>query len=151
MPGAALQQQDEALRAHGTTPFTGNLPSNVRLTVVDGGDVAAFLKFIAGAKLVVIPRFKHDIAATRIGTYLMAMDLGKCVIISRGPGAEDLLEDEALIVEPENVQALAQAIGETWNDDYRRKQIAAAGKRDTDRCQGTQRLAQIFGRAAALP
>ena len=57
----------------------------------------------------------------------MAMDLGKCVSISRGPGAEDLLEDEALIVEPENVQAHAQAIGETWNNDYRLKQIAAAG------------------------
>ena len=60
-PGLLLQQQDEALRAHGTTPFKGNLPSNVRLTVDKGGDVAAFLRCIAGAKLVVIPRFKHDI------------------------------------------------------------------------------------------
>ena len=67
---------------------------------------------------------------------------GEYVIISRGPGAEVLLEDEVLFVEPENVQALAQAIGETWNDDYRRKQIAAAGKRHADRCQGTQQLAQ---------
>ena len=52
---------------------------------------------------------------------------GEYVIISRGPGAEALLKYEVLFVEPENVQALAQAIGETWNDDYRLKQIAAAG------------------------
>lgn len=141
-PGLLLQQQNEELRAHGTTPFTGALPANVRLTVDEGDDLATFLEFVAGAKLMVIPRFKGDIAATGISTYLMAMGLGKCVILSRGPGAEDLLKDEALLVEPENVPALAQAIRQMWDDDDRRKQIAAAGKRYADRCQGSRRLAQ---------
>jgi glycosyltransferase involved in cell wall biosynthesis len=141
-PGLLLQQQNEELRAHGTTPFTGDLPPNVRLTVDDGDDLATFLQFVAGAKLVVIPRFKHDIAATGISTYLMAMCLGKCVIISRGPGAEDLLKDEALVVDPEDIAALAEALREMWDDDRRRKQIADAGKRYADQCQGSRRLAQ---------
>jgi glycosyltransferase involved in cell wall biosynthesis len=141
-PGLLLQQQNEELRAHGTTPFTGGLPPNIRLTVDDGDDLATFLQFVAGAKLVVIPRFKYDIGATGISTYLTAMCLGKCVIISRGPGAEDLLKDEALLVEPENAPALAEAIRAMWDDDHRRKQIADAGKRYADRCQGSRRLAQ---------
>jgi glycosyltransferase involved in cell wall biosynthesis len=141
-PGLLLQQQDKEMQAHGTTPFTGNLPPNLRLALHEGGDLATFLQFIAAAKLVVIPRFKHDIASTGISTYLMAMGLGKCVILSRGPGAEDLLKDEALLVEPQNVPALAQAIREMWDDDDRRKQIADAGKRYADQCQGSRRLAQ---------
>jgi glycosyltransferase involved in cell wall biosynthesis len=141
-PGLLLQQQDKEMQAHGTTPFAGNLPPNLRVALHEGDELATFLQFIAGAKLVVIPRFKDDIASTGISTYLMAMGLGKCVILSRGPGAEDLLKDEALLVEPENVAALAKAIRVMWEDDSRRKQIAAAGKRYADQCQGSRRLAQ---------
>jgi glycosyltransferase involved in cell wall biosynthesis len=141
-PGLLLQQQDEEMQAHGTTPFAGNLPPNLRLALHEDSDLATFLRFIAGAKIVVIPRFKDDIASTGISTYLLAMGLGKGVILSRGPGAEDLLKDEALRVEPENAPALAEAIGTMWEDDDRRKQIAAAGKRYADRCQGSRRLAQ---------
>jgi glycosyltransferase involved in cell wall biosynthesis len=137
-----LQQQDEEMQAHGTMPFSGNLPPNLRLELHSAGGLASFLQFIAGAKLVVIPRFKHDIASTGISTYLMAMGMGKCVILSRGPGAEDLLKDEALLVEPGNVQALAEAIRAMWDDDGRRKQIAAAGKLYADRCEGSLRLAR---------
>ncbi len=141
-PGLLLQQQDEEMQAHGTMPFSGNLPPNLRLELHSAGGLASFLQFIAGAKLVVIPRFKHDIASTGISTYLMAMGMGKCVILSRGPGAEDLLKDEALLVEPGNVQALAEAIRAMWDDDGRRKQIAAAGKLYADRCEGSLRLAR---------
>jgi hypothetical protein len=61
-PGLLLQQQREELTAHGTTPFTGNLPPNVRLIVDESDDLATFLQFVAGAKPVVIPRLYHDIA-----------------------------------------------------------------------------------------
>jgi glycosyltransferase involved in cell wall biosynthesis len=140
-PGLLLQQRDKEMQAHGTRPFAGNLPPNLRVALHEG-DLGTFLRFIAGAKLVVIPRFKDDIASTGISTYLMAMGLGKCVILSRGPGAEDLLKDEALLVEPENVPVLAKAIREMWEDDGHRREIAAAGKRYADRCQGSRRLAQ---------
>ena len=140
-PGLLLQQQDEEMQAHGTTPFSGNLPPNLRLELHAGGDLASFLQFIAGARLVVIPRFKHDIASTGISTYLMAMGWANASFSVRA-GAEDLLKDEALLVEPENIQALAQAIRAMWDDDGRRQRIGAAGKLYADRCGGSQRLAR---------
>jgi hypothetical protein len=41
---------------------------------------------------------------------------GKPVIISRGPGAEDVLHNEAVFVEPENIDDLAAAISRLWYD-----------------------------------
>lgn len=52
----------------------------------------------------------------------MAMALKKCVILSAGPDAEDVLtENQAIIVPPQDPMALRKAIEKSYTDpDYRR-------------------------------
>jgi glycosyltransferase involved in cell wall biosynthesis len=126
-PGVLLQQKRELLDAHGTSAWSGVLPSNLKLIIDESDRFDDFLDFISKARLVVIPRFKNDIAPTGISTYLVAMALNKCVIISEGPGAEDVLTDQAVIVPPEDVESLAEQIKRLWNDDKLRADIAARG------------------------
>jgi glycosyltransferase involved in cell wall biosynthesis len=68
------------------------------------------------------------------------MALGKPVIISRGPGVDDVLHDEAVFVEPENVDALAAAVSRIWHDDAERERLAAKGRRYAEALGGTARL-----------
>ena len=126
-PGVLLQQRRELLAEHGTRAWLGELPANVRLVIDDGDRFEDFVEHVAKARVVVIPRFKHDIAPTGISTYLLAMALKKCVIISKGPGAEDVLNDQAVIVPAENSEILATAIERVWNNEQLRATIAARG------------------------
>jgi glycosyltransferase involved in cell wall biosynthesis len=139
-PGVLLQQKRELLDAHGTSAWSGELPSNVKLIVDESDRFEDYLEFVAQARLVVIPRFKHDIAPTGISTYLVAMALNKCVIISDGPGAEDVLTDEAAIVPAENSEILATAIERVWNNEQLRLAIAARGHEYAMRLGGYERL-----------
>jgi glycosyltransferase involved in cell wall biosynthesis len=139
-PAVLLQQENEQMRAHGTEQYRGALPDNVRL-VMHEGDLRTFIAAIARARIVVIPRYRDDIGCTGISTYLVAMALGKCVVISRGAGAEDVLTDEAVFVEPENPQALARQVEELWSDDTRCRALGAKAKRYAESCGGTRRLA----------
>lgn len=139
-PGLLVQQPEEDIVLHGTAAFRGDLPQNVRLVIHEDGELGTFLEFLAGARLVVIPRFRGDIGCTGISTYLMAMGLGKCVILSRGPGAEDLLTREAVLVTPEDVTELASAISKFWQDHEERRLVAAAGQRYAETCGSSDRL-----------
>jgi glycosyltransferase involved in cell wall biosynthesis len=139
-PAVLLQQPADIMREHGTEDWREALPPNVKLVIHEDGKLATFLSFIAKAKLVVIPRYKRDIGCTGISTYLMAMALGKCVVISEGPGVNDLLKDEAAIVPAEDADALAATVSRLWNDDIERRQIASCGKQYADSLGGTERL-----------
>ena len=139
-PGILLQQQQKLLEEHGTSAWAGELPSNLKLVVDDSDRIEDYLDFVAKARLVVIPRFKGDIAATGISTYLVAMALNKCVIISEGPGAEDVLTDQAVIVPAEDPEKLAEQIILHWNDHSRRSEIAARGRNYAESLGGEQRL-----------
>jgi hypothetical protein len=90
LPGVLLVQDKETMRGHGTLLDQLNIPKNVKLEIHSDGQESTFLKWIAEARIVVVPRFKKDIASTGISTYLCAMGLKRPVIISRGPGAEDV-------------------------------------------------------------
>src|SRR6202011_6416431 len=87
----------------------------------------SLLRILGGARLVVLPILKSSLCASGIGLYLNSMLLGKCVLISRGPGASDVLADQAVLIDPENPDALAHAIQRAWEDDASRKKTAAAG------------------------
>jgi len=139
-PALLLQQPADIMHEHGTNNWRGDLPPNVKLVIHEDGKLETFLSFIAKAKLVVVPRYLRDIGCTGISTYLMAMALGKCVVISKGPGVDDLLNDEAAIVPAEDVDALATTVSRLWNDDIERWQTATCGKRYADSLGDTARL-----------
>ena len=139
-PGVLLQQRRELLEAHGTREWSGELPPNVRLIIDDGDSLESYINFISKARLMVIPRYSHDIAPTGISTYLVAMALHKCVIISEGPGAEDVLTDQAVMVPPEDSGRLGEQIQLLWEDHQRRNEIASRGRKYATSLGGENRL-----------
>jgi glycosyltransferase involved in cell wall biosynthesis len=139
-PGVLLQQKRELLAAHGTSAWSGALPSNLKLIVDESDELDAYLDFVAKARLVVIPRFKSDIAPTGISTYLVAMALNKCVIISEGPGASDVLTGEAVVVPAENAEKLAEHIQSLWDDRTLRTSVASRGREYAALAGGKHRL-----------
>ena len=127
LPGIILSQSDTLMAFHGTVIGDEQLPPNLK-EVAHDGEQHSFIQHIANAKIVVIPRFRWDIKSTGISTYLMAMAMKKCVIISHGPGTTELLQhDEAILVQPEDVNSLSDAISKAWNQTAYRKQIANNG------------------------
>ena len=149
VPGLLLQQSRELLSEHGTEPWNGELPDNVRLLIDEGNQSEKlFMECIAGARIVVIPRFKGDIASTGIGTYLLAMALNRCVIISEGPGASDVLTDQAVIVPAEDPLALSKQIDSLWQDATRRAALIARGREYANDVAGEKRLSRDILRAS---
>ena len=139
-PGILLQQNSELLSGNGTESWSGELPANLRLVIDEGNQQETFIRYLSNARMVVIPRFKHDIAASGISTYLLAMALNRCVIISEGPGANDVLTDEAVIVPPEDPEMLAAQINLLWNDTAARVALATRGREYAARAAGEARL-----------
>lgn len=139
-PGILHQQPADVMTAHGTAVWQDELPPNLELVIDDSYSHDVFLDFIAKARLVVIPRYRNDIGPAGIATYLVAMAMNKCVIISDGPGVGDVLNDEAVIVPPEDAAALARQIELLWNDNARRGEIAARGRKYAELAGGDDRL-----------
>jgi glycosyltransferase involved in cell wall biosynthesis len=139
-PGVLLQQRSELLSKHGTEAWAGKLPANVRLITDESNKPETFLEFISRARIVVIPRFRNDVKASGIGTYLLAMALNKSVIISKGPGAEDVLTDQAVVVSPEDPDRLAREIEALWENDALRNALAGRGMTYARSLQGESRL-----------
>lgn len=127
-PCAISRPNMDALRENGSrfTYSLQQLPSNVTLLEDDGSELS-MIRALEGAKVVALPILKKNLAASGIGIYLNAMYLRKCVIITEGSGASDVLTDEALFVPPENPVALAAAIRKCWQDDVLRTTTAAKG------------------------
>jgi glycosyltransferase involved in cell wall biosynthesis len=124
-----------------------SVPPNLRI-VPDSGGREEFVRYMAKARIVVIPTQASSICASGISSYLDAMYLGKCVIISHGPGASDLLTDQALLVPPNDVEALREAIRTAWENDELRKRIAENGRRYASSLGGEQELLhRIFRRS----
>ncbi len=119
--------RDELRRHRSRLPQWDQLPSNLRVIEHDYG-IRQYLETIALAKLVVIPRFAGDIICTGMSTYIPAMALGKCLIMGHGPGTTELLDDQAHLIEPENVDLLVEAITTLWHNDESRRhyEVAAA-------------------------
>lgn len=139
-PGILHQQPADMMAAHGTAVWHDDLPSNLKLVIDDSYSHEVFLDYISKARLIVIPRYKNDIGPAGIATYLVAMALNKCVIISDGPGVGDVMTNEAVIVPPENPEALAKLIQFYWNDHRTRTEVAARGRRYAMSLRGSDRL-----------
>ncbi|MDP9170413.1 MAG: glycosyltransferase [Acidobacteriota bacterium] len=141
---AAIPPPNFAQLAEHASRFTrplSALPANVRI-LEDDGTSESLMRILGKAHLVVLPIVKSRIGASGIGTYLNAMLMGKCVILSEGPAASDVLTDQALMVPAEDAHALAKMIRRAWNDDDLRHRTAAAGQRYAESCGGEPELRQ---------
>ena len=147
-PGVLLQQRRELLQEHGTNAWESDLPPNVELIVDEGDSLEDYLGFIERARVVVIPRFGRDIAPTGISTYMVAMALGRCVVISEGPGAGDVLDGQAAVVPPEDPARLAEQVKLLWEDESAREELAARGRAYAERARGEDRLLSDILRAS---
>ena len=147
--GRSLRDYDSFIRAVAELPYPAAIPEfsfnefegkdetfawtteNVppHLTILpDSGSSEELVRNMAKARLVVVPTQASSMCASGLSTYLDAMYLGKCVIISSGPGASDVLTDQALLVAPHDVAALKGAIRRAWEDDSLRKRTAESGR-----------------------
>jgi glycosyltransferase involved in cell wall biosynthesis len=142
-PGVIPDPNYSLLNQHSsrfTVPLS-DLPANV--TIIENRDnMEAALEMIAKAHVVALPLVANRISASGIGTYLTAMLLGKCVIITEGPGSSDVLSNEALFVPAEDPHALAAMIRRAWEDKALREKTAAAGQAYVEQCGNSADLYQ---------
>lgn len=126
-------------------PLCRLLPSHARW-IQDDGSVGSWIQLMAGAKFVVLPIAPESAAASGISTYLMAMALGKCVIISDGPATRGILLDghHAIVVPPGDPDALRAAILRVNQDEQLRRRIADGGYEYAMSCGDTSRLYRDF-------
>jgi len=127
-PGAIARPDIAGLRMHHarfSRPLD-RLPANVG-AVEDDGSAQAQIRILAHAKIVVLPILKDSLVASGISTCLNAMQLGKCVIGTEGPGMSDIFDGEIIAVPPEDPAALAAAIGRAWEDAALRSRTGHAG------------------------
>jgi glycosyltransferase involved in cell wall biosynthesis len=116
------------------------LPANVKLEIHSDGKQETFIKWITESAIVVIPRFVTAISPNGISTYLTAMGASRCVVLTKGPGADDLLvAGEAILVDPEDPRQLANAVSAAWNDLDMRRAVALKGRAYAQKMQGAQR------------
>lgn len=111
---------------HGSFVDERAAPPNVEVVRLDGRP-EMFISCMAAARLVVLP-ITPEISGAGISVYAQAMALGKCVIISSGPGAEDVLtSDQAIIVPPSDPAALRRAIERAFADPAYREPFERNG------------------------
>lgn len=137
-PAAIPRPDFSLLRAHGakfTIPLS-ELPPNLQF-LEDDGSLENSIQIIGNAKLVVLSMIPDRSCASGISTYLTAMVLGKCVILTEGPGTSDVLMDQALFVPPADSDRLAETIDRVWNDRELRERVAKSGYAYAESC-GTE-------------
>ncbi len=126
-PAAIVKPDFAQLHAHGSkfTRPVNRLPQQVRLLEHAVGDIPSQIDVLRNARLVVIPLLRSCLVG--VGSYLNAMLMGKCVIVSEGPATRGMIDGEAIVVPPEDPAALGEAIRSAWEDRELRERTAAAG------------------------
>jgi glycosyltransferase involved in cell wall biosynthesis len=89
------------------------------------------LRLASEARISVVPLLpKPNAIGAGVITIIEAMHMGRAVIATRCLGAEDYVKhgETGLLVEPESVDDLMEAIKTLWNDEALRNKLAQAGK-----------------------
>jgi glycosyltransferase involved in cell wall biosynthesis len=129
-------------REHGSHVTLSAIPANVTV-VADDGSPESWLAWIARSTAVVIPVLPDTLAPSGISTYLVAMALGKCVIITDSPATRGILTDrEAVIVPPSDAEALRAAIARVAEDAEFRLAVAERGQAYALSLGGVERVAE---------
>ncbi len=140
-PVVVLCQDNADLERHGTELRSEGLPEHVTL-VTDDGTSDSWISWISRARCVVIPVLPDVLSPAGVGTYLVAMALGKCVIVTEGLATRGVLsQDMAVIVPPKDPAALRDAIRRVLGDRGFRERVARAGQRYALALKDVDRLA----------
>jgi glycosyltransferase involved in cell wall biosynthesis len=127
-PVKVVTTSNSDIAPHGSYVDERTAPSNVEVVRLDGSP-EAFISNMASARLVVLP-ITPEICGAGISVYAQAMALRKCVIISSGPGAEDVLtSNQAIIVPPSDSTALRDVIQKAFEDSLYREPFERNGYR----------------------
>ena len=138
-PVKIVTTSNDDIAQHGSYLAERPLPAHIEAVRVDGRP-EPFIELLAGARLVVQP-IKPDICGVGIGVYILAMALRKCVVITAGPTTnEDLSDDQAVIVPPEDPVALREAIRRVYTDEALRARVAENGYKLATAMGGEERL-----------
>jgi glycosyltransferase involved in cell wall biosynthesis len=137
-PAAIPRPNFDLLKEHGSkfTTSLNELPANIRL-LDDDGSLKASIRIIGDANLVALPILPNRISASGIGIAFMAMSLGKCVILTEGPGAMDVFTDRAFYVPAGDPARLAEMIERVWSNRDLQEQVAMSGYEFAESC-GTE-------------
>jgi glycosyltransferase involved in cell wall biosynthesis len=138
-PGVILYHDLQRMAENGTPLDLEHLPSNVT-AIEDDGSNESWLEYNRRAKVVVMPTLPTSIRAIGVTSYLIAMALKKCAIITDGPATHGVLSDQAILVPPSDPAALAAAIERVWNDAPLRDATAKRGRAYAEQLGGTGRL-----------
>ena len=126
-PATILVPRADEAQLHGTDAQLKGLPPNV-LVVHDDGTPASWLDWLRRASCVVLPIIPDTLAPSGVGTLLVAMALGKAVIITESPATGGILDERtAVLVPPRDVDALRGAIARVMEDAAFRAEIAEGG------------------------
>jgi len=124
---------------HGSFVDEETAPTNVEVIRLDGSP-GEFISMMASSRLVVLP-ITPEICGAGISVYLQAMALRKCVIVSAGPGAEDVITlGQAIIVPPSDPVALRASIERAFNDAEYREEVAQRGYEWANSLGGDEQL-----------
>ena len=127
---------------HGSELSEKNISENLEI-IRHNFDSRSWNKYLANAKIVVIPIKKGTLQSAGISVYLESMALGKPVVITEGVSTKGVLtNDVAVIVPAENSEQLALAIKKLWEDDEYRNRISSNGKNYALSLGGAKRLVE---------
>jgi glycosyltransferase involved in cell wall biosynthesis len=125
-PVKVVTTPNSDIARHGSYVDERMAPPNVEVVRLDGSP-EAFIDYMASARLVALP-ITPEICGAGISVYAQAMALRKCVVMSAGPGAEDVLTaDQAVIVPPSDPVALRQAVENAFTDPSFRAKYEQSG------------------------
>lgn len=141
-----LKPEAERAAMHRTYFETRFIPDNIQVETDDMSQ-ESWNRYIARAKIVVIPIQKECIQPAGISTYLESMVLRKPVIVSHGPSTDGILDSNmALMYEPGNAEDLSQCIHKLLLSEQLHQEIAEAGYRYAISLQGRERLVRDLER-----
>ncbi|MBW4631882.1 MAG: glycosyltransferase family 4 protein [Iphinoe sp. HA4291-MV1] len=106
------------------------VPPNVKTPF--GIDRADCLRLAQEARINIVPLLpKPQVTAAGQITIVEAMQMGRAIIATRCHGAEDYIQhgETGLLVEPQSVDDLVQAVEMLWNDAALRTRLGQAAKR----------------------
>lgn len=127
VPFAWLRPPLPELGIHGSDGTDDIPPPNVRV-LEDDGSRQSFVRFIRQAGAVLIPVRPETISAAGLSTFLDAMALGKCVIMTDCPAQRDFVPDNcAVIARAGDADSLASAVMKVWSDVEFRSQVSRNG------------------------